>query len=204
MKQITLKATERELGKKSDLKNMRKGEQIPCIIYGPELKENVLFSVSEKELKTITHTPNSYIINLDFGKKKQLAILHQVQYHPVTDAPLHVDFLSVSENRPVVIDVPIVITGNSEGVKQGGKLIVSARKLRVSGLIAKLPDSLVVDITNLKIGKQIDAEDLSFDGCQIVSPKNTIICSVKVTRATAAEVKEEDHGAAQSASEATS
>ena len=114
-----------------------------------------------------------------------MAVLHEVQWHPVTDEALHVDFLAVTDSKPVTIDVPVVITGHSEGVKLGGKLLVSSRKLRVSALLADLPDSLDVDITNLMIGKQIVAGDLHYDKINIVSPKATIICSVRATRATA-------------------
>ena len=147
--------------------------------------ENVLFTVSAKDLKTITHTPNSYIIDLELDNgSKFFAVLHEVQYHPVTDEALHVDFLAVCESKPVAIDVPVIVTGHSEGVKLGGKLLVSSRKLRISAMMDKLPDVLEVDSTNLMIGKQIVAGDLNFDGVTILSPKATIICSVRPTRAT--------------------
>ena len=111
-------------------------------------------------------------------------MLHEIQWHPVTDEALHVDFLAVSSEKPVVIDVPVKITGHSEGVKLGGKLLVSSRKLRISAMLDKLPDDIEVDITSLKIGKQIVAGDLHYDNVTIVSPKATIICSVRATRAT--------------------
>ena len=138
-----------------------------------------------QDLKTITHTPNSYIIDLELNDGKKLyAVLHEVQYHPVTDEALHVDFLAVCEEKPVTIEVPVIVTGHSEGVKMGGKLLVSSRKLRVSAMMDKLPDVLEVDSTHLMIGKQIVAGDLNFDGVTIVSPRATIICSVRPTRAT--------------------
>lgn len=201
MKQVTLTGKVRSLGKKSELKAMRRNEEIPSILYGPGI-ENVMFSVNVKELKAITNTPFSHIILLDVEGKKQLAILHEVQYHPVSDEPLHVDFLAISENKPVEIEIPIKIFGNSEGVKQGGKLQVSARKLRVSGLIANLPDELPIDITKLALGKQIVAGDLNFDGIKIISPKTTIICSVRMTRVVAVDETAPAADAADATSEA--
>ncbi len=185
MKHIELKGVIRETGNKAVVKSIRKQGLVPCNIYGSGIK-NVIFTVSAKDLKSLTHTPNSYIIDLELSDgQKFLAVLHEVQWHPVTDEALHVDFLAVTEDKPVVIDVPVVITGHSEGVKLGGKLLVSSRKLRVSALMENLPDTLEVDVTNLMIGKQIVAGDLHYDNISIVSPKATIICSVRATRATA-------------------
>ena len=184
MKHIELKGCVRAVGNKAAVKAIRKEGNVPCNIYGLGM-ENVLFTVSAKDLKTITHTPNSYIIDLELDNgSKFFAVLHEVQYHPVTDEALHVDFLAVCETKPVAIDVPVIVTGHSEGVKLGGKLLVSSRKLRISAMMDKLPDVLEVDSTNLMIGKQIVAGDLNFDGVTILSPKATIICSVRPTRAT--------------------
>ena len=184
MKHIELKGQVREAGNKAAVKAIRRAGQVPCNIYGLGI-ENVLFSVDSQDLKTITHTPNSYIIDLELSNgTKMYAVLHEVQYHPVSDEALHVDFLKVSEEKPVSIEVPVKVTGHSEGVKMGGKLLISSRKLRVSAMMDKLPDLLEVDSTNLMIGKQIVAGDLNFDGVSIISPKATIICSVRPTRAT--------------------
>lgn len=184
MKHINLKGQIREVGNKAAVKAIRREGNVPCNIYGLGM-ENVLFTISAQDLKAITHTPNSYIIDLELNNgQKYYAVLHEVQYHPVTDDAIHVDFLVVCEEKPVTIEVPVKVTGHSEGVKLGGKLLVSSRKLRVSAMMDKLPDVLEVDSTNLKIGKQIVAGDLNFDGVTIVSPKATIICSVRPTRAT--------------------
>ena len=184
MKHIELKGQVREAGNKAAVKAIRRAGQVPCNIYGLGM-ENILFSIDAQDLKTITHTPNSYIVDLKLSDGQSgHAVLHEVQYHPVTDEALHVDFLFVSESKPVTIEVPVKVVGHSEGVKMGGKLLVSSRKLRVSAMMDKLPDVLEVDCTNLMIGKQIVAGDLNFDGVTIVSPKATIICSVRPTRAT--------------------
>ena len=184
MKHIELKGQLREAGNKAAVKAVRRAGQVPCNIYGQGI-ENVLFTVDAQDLKTITHTPNSYIINLELSNGTTMyAVLHEVQYHPVTDEALHVDFLAVNEEKPVSIEVPVLVTGHSEGVKMGGKLLVSSRKLRVSAMMNNLPDVLEVDSTHLMIGKQIVAGDLNYEGVTIVSPKATIICSVRPTRAT--------------------
>ena len=185
MKHIELKGVIREVGNKAAVKSIRKQGLVPCNIYGSGI-QNVLFTVTAKDLKSLTHTPNSYIVDLELNDGQKFhAVLHEVQWHPVTDEALHVDVLAVTADKPVVIDVPVVITGHSEGVKLGGKLLVSSRKLRVSANMDSLPDTLEVDVTNLMIGKQIVAGDLHYDNVSIVSPKGTIICSVRATRATA-------------------
>ena len=184
MKHIELKGQVREAGNKAAVKAVRRAGQVPCNIYGLGI-ENVLFTIDAQDLKLITHTPNSYIIDLELSNgTKMYAVLHEVQYHPVSDEALHVDFLAVTEDKPVTIEVPVMVVGHSEGVKMGGKLLVSSRKLRVSAMMNNLPDLLEVDSTNLMIGKQIVAGDLNYEGVTIVSPKATIICSVRPTRAT--------------------
>lgn len=185
MKHIELKGQIRQSGNKAVVKAFRREGLVPCNIYGQGM-ENVLFTVHAQDLKTVTHTPNSYIIDLELNDgKKYFAVLHEIQYHPVTDETLHVDFLVVNDTKPVVIDVPVKVTGHSEGVKMGGKLLISTRKLRISAMMNQLPDILEVDSTHLMIGKQIVAGDLHYEGITIVSPKATIICSVRPTRATA-------------------
>ena len=184
MKHIELNGQVREAGTKAAVMAVRRAGQVPCNIYGLGM-ENILFSVDAQDLKTITHTPNSYIIDLKLNDGRGgYAVLHEVQYHPVTDEALHVDFLAVGTEKPVTIEVPVLVTGHAEGVKMGGKLLVSSRKLRISAMMDKLPDVLEVDSTHLMIGKQIVAGDLNYDGVSIVSPKATIICSVRPTRAT--------------------
>jgi len=182
MKTLKIQGTPREVSNKQAIKTLRRNSEVPCVLYGPNV-ENVLFSINAKELLRITNTPNSYIIELEIDGKTYNAVYHIAQFHPVTDETLHVDFLSVSEDKPVTINVPIVISGNSEGVRQGGKLSVSARKLKISALMSHLPDTLTVDITNLNLGKTIVAGDLKYDNIQILSPKSTIICAVRMTRA---------------------
>ena len=185
MKHLNLQGTLRVTGRKADVKSVRREEKVPCVIYGNGI-ENVLFSVTAKDLAVLTNTPFSHIIDLDIEGNKYLAKLQDIQWHPVTDKALHVDFIALSEDKPVTIEVPVKIVGNSEGVKQGGTLAVSSRKHKVCGLMANLPDELEVDITPLGIGNQIFAKDLHYDNIQIVSPKGTLVCAVRATRASAA------------------
>lgn len=185
MKHISISGTARNFGKKADVKSLRRENKVPCVVYGAGI-ENVAFALDLKDFESIVNTPNTYIIDLTIDGKAYMTVLHDVQYHPVTDMPLHADFLAITAEKPIVVSVPIAISGNSEGVKQGGKLAVNVRKLKVCGTEANLPDVVNIDITELRIGKTIKAGDLNFDNFSIVNPKSTIICAVKMTRAAAA------------------
>lgn len=182
MKTISLTGTSREITKKSAIKALRKEGFVPCNFYGQDVK-NIHFTLTERDLQQILNTPNSYIINLNIDGTEYKSIFHAAQFHPLTDEPIHIDFLSVSDKRPVVINIPVAITGNSEGVREGGKLILTNRKVKVSANIDKLPDNIVLDISKLKIGQAIYAGDIDLEGVNLVTPKNTIICAVKMTRA---------------------
>ncbi len=189
MKHLAISGSKRTVGRKADVREVRVAGKVPCVVYGNGV-ENISFAVDEKELKNLTHTPYCHIVDLDVDGQKITALLHEVQYHPVTDKALHADFLAVSESKPVVVEVPVIITGNSVGVRAGGKLQVSRRKLRICGLIKDLPDDLTVDVTPLAIGKRITAGDLKFDNIAIVNPKATIICSCLSTRNAVAAAEE--------------
>lgn len=185
MKHITLNGVVRTAEGKAAVKAIRRQGLVPCNLYGNGI-ENVLFTISDKDLKTITHTPASYIIDLKLDTGAEYTcIFHQAQYHPVTDEALHVDFLNVVADKPIAINVPVSVVGHAEGVKLGGKLLVSARKLKVCAMMENLPDIIEVDCSHLRIGKQIVAGELSYPNMTIVSPKATIICAVLATRASA-------------------
>ena len=181
MKHLTISGSKRTVGRKADVRQVRSEGKVPCVVYGNGV-ENISFAVDAKDLQSLTNTPYCHIVDLDVDGTKITALLHEVQYHPVNDKALHADFLAVDNNKPVVVEVPVIITGNSVGVKAGGKLQVSRRKLKISGLIENLPDDLTVDVSPLAIGKRITAGDLKFDNITIVNPKATIICSCLSTR----------------------
>ena len=182
MQHFELKGQIRQVGNKAVVKAFRKQGVVPCNLYGLGM-DNILFTVDEKELKALTNTPKSYIVDLalDNGKTYN-AVLHELQFHPVSDRCLHVDFLAVNEEKPIAIKVPVIITGHSVGVQQGGKFTQNSRFIRISALMKDLPDDVTVDISSLALDKKIKAGDLKFDKISVISDKDTIICGVKSTR----------------------
>lgn len=192
MKHFVLKGQVREVGNKAVIKEYRKQGLVPCNIYGSGV-ENILFTVTEKDLKGLTDTPASYIVDLDLSNgQKYNAVIHELQYHPVKDNCLHADFLAVNEEKPISIMVPITITGHAAGVRAGGKFYKLVRELKVSALMKDLPDELVINIDKLQIGKRIVAGDLKYENVNVVSPKGTIICTVKSSRQVAAHIEYEE------------
>ena len=191
----------REVGNKAVIKAIRRQGLVPCTLYGPG-RENVLFTVSDKDLQGITNTPASYIIDikLDNGQT-YMAVVHELQFHPVKDNCLHADFLAVSEDKPISIKVPIVVSGHPVGVQKGGKFVLVSRAIRISALMKDLPDTLNVDVTKLDIDKRIVAGDIKLDNVAVVSPKDTIICTVKSTR-NMTQVADENAEGAEGAAEA--
>lgn len=180
MKTFDLKGNKRtEVGKKA-AKALRKSELVPCVMYGG--KENLHFAVVAKEFQNLVYSPSVYIVNLDVDGKKHQAIMQNIQFHPVSDEIEHVDFLEISDDKPISIQIPVKLQGNSEGVKQGGKLMLKMRKLRVKGLPVNLPDTLNVDITNLALGKSIKVGELSFDNLELLEAKNAVVTTVRLTR----------------------
>lgn len=181
MKTLAIQAFARaEYGKKAT-KSVRREGMIPCVLYGAG--ENVAFSIDEKAVKPLIYTPNSYIVEIDIDGKVEKAVLREVQFHPIREQILHIDFYRVQEDKPVSIAIPVRLTGNAEGVKVGGKLALSARKLVVKGMLENLPDELTIDVTPLKVGQTIFVGDLQFEGLQFVSPATQAVCAVRVTRA---------------------
>ena len=184
MKTLEIKATKRaDFGKKA-AKAFRREGQIPCIMYGGG--EEVAFTVDTKAVKPLIYSPNSYIVEIEIDGKVEKAVMREVQFHPVREQILHIDFYRIQEGKPVAIAIPVRLTGNAEGVKVGGKLALSARKLTVKAMVDQLPDEIVVDVTPLKVGQTIFVGDLQFEGLQFVTPATTAVCAVRVTRASRA------------------
>lgn len=182
MKSIQINGAKRDAFGKKGSKDVRREGRIPVVLYGGE-NAPVHFSVDVRDVKPLIYTPNSYIVEFDIDGQKETGVMREVQYHPVKDYPMHIDFFRVIPGKPISIDVPVKVTGNSEGVKQGGKLSVQKRKLRVSGLAENLPDELIVDVTELGIGKTIFVGDLAYDNLTLLNPASTAVCSVIITRA---------------------
>ncbi len=181
MKTLEIKGQKRaDYGKKAT-KAVRREERIPCVIYGGG--ESLPFSIDVKELKQLIYTPNSYIINFDIDGEKVTGVMREVQFHPVREEILHIDFYKVVPGKPVAVDVPVRLTGNSEGVKAGGKLMLNKRKLRIQGEMNKLPDEILIDVTDLGLGKTIFVGDIQSDDYVLLTPPTTAVCAVKMTRA---------------------
>ncbi len=190
MKEINLTGQKREaLGKKAS-KALRKEGFIPCNLYGlaeengkPVAKS---FMVAMSELRKIVYTPHIYVINLLIDGESHTAILKELQFHPVTDAVLHVDFLEVNDQKPITIGIPVKLVGLAQGVRDGGRMNLSIRKINVTALYQNIPEHLEVDVTSLRIGKSIKVGELSFEGLELATSKDVIVCSIKMTRAAAA------------------
>ena len=195
MKHFEINGKVREVGNKAVIKAIRKQGLVPCNLYGQGM-ENVLFTVNDKDLQGITNPPASFIIDikLDNGKAYE-AVVHELQFHPVKDNCLHVDFLAVSEDKPIAIKVPITVSGHPVGVQKGGKFVLVSRFVKISALMKDLPDNINIDVTPLDIEKRIVAGDIKLEGVSVVSPKDTIICTVKATRNMSAQVSGDAEGA---------
>lgn len=185
MKTIEFKAVKRaDFGKKA-AKAFRREGLIPCVIYGGS--EEIAFTVDAKEVKPLIYTPNSYIVELNIDGKVEKAVMREVQFHPVREQILHIDFYRVQEGKPVAISIPVRLSGTAEGVKVGGKLALSARKLMVKAMVDQLPDEIVVDVTPLQVGQTIFVGDLKQENVTFVTPATTAVCAVRVTRASRAQ-----------------
>lgn len=181
METIKIAGVKRNAFGKKESKSIRKEGMVPCTIYGRG--ETIHFSVDARALKPLLFTPQSYLVEFDIDGQKEVGVMREVQYHPVNDTVLHIDFYHVIPGKPIAIDVPVRLTGSSEGVKQGGKLILSKRKLRISATMENLPDELLVDVSSLGLGKSIFVGDLHYDNITLLTPATTAVCAVKMTRA---------------------
>ncbi|WP_108821953.1 50S ribosomal protein L25/general stress protein Ctc [Dysgonomonas sp. Marseille-P4361] len=183
MKTFELKGQARELVGKKAANALRKEDKIPAVVYGVDNKEAVHFTVSNSDVRKLIYTPEIFLVDLTIDGKNLKAILKDIQFHPVTDAILHLDFYQVAEERPIVIDVPVVLDGLAEGVKAGGKLSLDLRKLKVKALYKNIPEKLHINVSALALGKSIQVGELSFEGLELLNAKNSVVCRVQLTRA---------------------
>lgn len=186
MKEIKISGEKRaSVGKKAS-KELRKEGLIPCNLYG-ETKENgkpvaVSFSSPMSELRKLIFTPHIYVVELMIGGERHTAILREIQFHPVTDAVLHVDFYEINDTKPIVMGVPVKLQGLAQGVRDGGRMNLSIRKINVKAPYQQIPEHLDIDVTGLRLGKSIKVGDLSFENLALVTSKDVVVCSVKATR----------------------
>ena len=191
MKEIAINGQKREATGKKASKLMRKEGLVPCNLYGEKKDKNGLpealsFSVTFAELRKAVYTPHVYIINLNIDGQEHKAIMKELQFHPTTDALLHADFYEVTEQKPITVGIPVKLNGLAQGVREGGKLNLSIRKIDVTAPYKQIPEILDVDVTNLGLGKAIKVGDLSFEGLELATPAQVVVCSVKETRASKA------------------
>ena len=197
MKEIEVTGKKRStIGKKSS-KNLRKEGFIPCNLYGEAKDENgapkaLAFTCPTNELRKIVYTPHIYVINLIIDGESHTAILKELQFHPVTDALLHVDFYEVNDQKPITIGIPVKLTGLAQGIRDGGRMNLSIRKINVTAKYQDIPEHLDIDVTDLKIGKSIKVGDLHFEGLEMATSKEVVVCSIKATRKSNAASKAED------------
>jgi len=184
MKTIEIQGLKRSDLTKQSLKALRLDEQVPCVLYGGA--EPVHFSVPLAQFKGLVYTPNVYIVKVVIDGKDYSCVMQDIQFHPVNDIIQHVDFLEITDNSSVTISVPIKVTGVSEGVKQGGKLVTKVRRLKVKSLPKQLPDSIEIDITPLKIGGNIRVRDLKLNGVEFLDSPSNVVIAVRTTRNVAA------------------
>lgn len=174
---------------KSSTKSLRNEGKVPCVLYGG--KENVNFSMYSEDFKGLVYTPNTYKVQLDVDGTIYKAVLKDIQFHPVNDSILHADFMAIYDDKPVEMMIPVKFTGNSVGVRAGGKLIVKSKKLRIKTLPANLPDFIEIDIENLDIGNSIKVADLKTqENLTLLDSPNNPIVSIKTTRAAQSAAEE--------------
>ncbi|EKY06449.1 50S ribosomal protein L25/general stress protein Ctc [Capnocytophaga sp. Marseille-Q4570] len=181
MKSITIKGSQRESVGKAATKALRNAGQVPCVLYGGD---NVLhFSAPEMAFKSIVYTPNVYTATIELGGKSYTAILQDIQFDPVSDKILHVDFYELNKNKEITIEVPIQIEGTSPGVMAGGTLRIVNRKLKVKALPDNLPDFVSVDISGMEMGNKLYVTKLPQENYKIMHPDNTVVCQIRISRA---------------------
>ncbi|MEC8397440.1 MAG: 50S ribosomal protein L25/general stress protein Ctc [Bacteroidota bacterium] len=203
MKSITIKGSKRESVGKVATKALRNADKVPCVLYGGD--NPLHFSANELDFSKLVYTPNAHTVVLDInGDQKINAILQDIQFHPVSDKILHVDFYQLSEDKEVNMEIPVVIEGSAPGVLlEGGTLEISKRKLKVRALPKNLPDFINVDISSLKLGNKILTADLESEGFSILHPDNTVVCKVRTSRASMSLEEEVEEGEVAEEAEAS-
>ena len=186
MKTFQLEGKTREIAatsadRKRALKAMRKNEGIPAVLYGGE--EVVHFTVTKDSIRNLVYSPEIFAVELTIDGKKTMAVVKDIQFQPVTDGILHMDFLEESEQKPIAMEVPAVLEGHAEGVKAGGKLTLQMRKLRVKAVYTQIPEKLFINVDHLGLGKTIQVGALHFEGLELLNAKNAVVCAVQLTRA---------------------
>ncbi len=202
MKSVAVKGEIRSSLGKKESKKLRDAEKVPAVLYGGE--NPVHFSVDFAELRKLIYTPSVYLIDLEIDGTVYKSIVQDIQWHPVEEIVLHIDFLQISDEKPVKINVPIKVHGHAKGTKAGGKLTTNMRRLKVKALANDLPDFVDIDVTELGLGQSFKVADLNVDNVEFLDPKTNVVVSVAITRAArsaagsaSAEAAQEGEGEAE-------
>lgn len=181
MKSITIKGQERESVGKVATKALRNAGMVPCVIYGGTTPQH--FAAEEKAFKSLVYTPNAHTVVVDLAGKTSNVILQDIQFHPVSDKILHIDFFQLNENKEITMEVPVKIVGTSPGVLLGGDLRLNLRRLKVKALPKNLPDYVEANISELQMGNKLYVTKLEAKNFKLMHPDNTVVCQVKISRA---------------------
>jgi large subunit ribosomal protein L25 len=190
MKTVSLSGSLRETVGKKGAASLRTEEKIPAVIYGG--KQQIHFSILEKEAKKLIFTPNVYLVDISVDGKSYQVILQEKQLHPVSDKILHLDFLEISDSKPFKVNLPVKLEGFSRGVRNGGKLTQNFRSLKVFGLAKNMPDSIEIDISPIRIGEKRRVSDLDVNGLKFLDPSNAVVVGVQTARTAIEEEEEEE------------
>ena len=188
MREIVINGQQRETTGKKASKLMRKEGLVPCNMYGEKKDEKGLpeafsFAVPFTELRKVVYTPHVYVVSINIDGNEHKAIIKELQFHPTTDALLHADFYEINEQKDITVGIPVKLNGLAQGVRDGGKLNLSIRKIDVTAPYKNIPEILEIDVTNLALGKAIKVGELKFEGLTLATPAQVVVCSVKETRA---------------------
>ncbi|MCD8203189.1 MAG: 50S ribosomal protein L25 [Prevotella sp.] len=187
MKEINVTGTKRSTVGKKATKALRKQELVPCNLYGEAKDENgkpkaLAFASPMKELVKVVFTPHVYLVNLNIDGEAHKAVMREIQFHPTKDTILHIDFFEVTPEKLITVGIPVKLIGLAQGIRDGGRMNLSIRKINVTSQYKYIPETLDIDVTNLTIGKSIKVGELHFDNLEMATSKNVVVCSIKATR----------------------
>ena len=192
MKSLAISVKSRENVGKSNTRALRNQGNVPCVLYGGE--KQVCFYAHENDFRKLVYTPDVFIVELNIDGETKRAIMQDIQFHPVTDKILHIDFLEVFNDKEVTVSIPVILNGLAIGVRNGGNLMFRRRKIITRGLVEHLPDAIEINIEDIKIGQFIYIKDIEVEGCEFLAPASSVVVGVKTSRAAIEEEEEEEEG----------
>ena len=190
MKTLAINVKERGNVGKTNTRALRNQGNVPCVLYGGE--KQVTFYAHENDFRKLVYTPDTFVVELSIDGNVTKAIMQDIQFHPVTDKILHIDFLEVFDNKAITVSIPVNLNGTAIGVKNGGNLMFRRSKIITKGLVANLPNSIELNIEHLNIGMFTYIKDITIEGCELVAPGNSVVVGVKTARAAVEEEVEEE------------